>query len=98
MLLEEIDGDDIVVRVQATPERATDGARLADEIIAALSKVTEEHAMGQPDATRAHATGERPARDPRTGRGRRAHATASALAALTLDVCRARSGRRPSGG
>jgi small-conductance mechanosensitive channel len=43
VLLEEIDGDDVVVRVQATPERATDGARLADEIIAALSSVTGEH-------------------------------------------------------
>ncbi len=36
MLLEEIDGDSVVVRVQATPERRSDGARLADEIIAAL--------------------------------------------------------------
>jgi len=45
VLLEEIDGDDMVVRVQATPERATDGARLADEIIAALSSVTSEHSL-----------------------------------------------------
>jgi small-conductance mechanosensitive channel len=42
--LEEVDGDDLVVRVQATPEMAGDGARLADEIIAALSSVTGEHA------------------------------------------------------
>src|SRR5947209_354223 len=28
VLLEEIDGDDVVVRIQATPERANDGARL----------------------------------------------------------------------
>jgi small conductance mechanosensitive channel len=41
--LEEIDGDDVVVRVQATPERATDGAKLADEIIMALANVTGEH-------------------------------------------------------
>jgi small-conductance mechanosensitive channel len=41
--LEEVDGDDLVVRVQATPELAGDGARLADEIIAALSSVTGEH-------------------------------------------------------
>ena len=34
VLLEEIDGDDVVVRVQATPDRASDGAKLADEIIA----------------------------------------------------------------
>ena len=43
VLLEEIDGDDVVVRVQATPERAVDGARLADEIIATLAEVTGEH-------------------------------------------------------
>jgi small-conductance mechanosensitive channel len=43
VLLEEIDGDDVVVRVQATPERATDGAKLADEIITALANVTREH-------------------------------------------------------
>jgi small-conductance mechanosensitive channel len=45
VLLEEIDGEDVVVRVQATPERAFDGARLADEIIAALASVTTEHAL-----------------------------------------------------
>jgi len=43
VLLEEIDGEDVVVRVQATPERADEGARLADEIISALSAVTGEH-------------------------------------------------------
>jgi small-conductance mechanosensitive channel len=43
VLLEEIDGDKVVVRVQATPERHSDGARLADEIIAALVDVTGEH-------------------------------------------------------
>jgi small-conductance mechanosensitive channel len=45
VLLEEIDGDDVVVRVQATPDRAIDGANLADEIIAALASVTTEHAL-----------------------------------------------------
>jgi small-conductance mechanosensitive channel len=45
VLLEEIDGDEVVVRVQATPERADDGAALADEIIAALASVTDEHAL-----------------------------------------------------
>ncbi|MBV9418013.1 MAG: mechanosensitive ion channel family protein [Solirubrobacterales bacterium] len=43
VLLEEIDGDDVVVRVQATPDRADDGARLADEVIAALATVTGDH-------------------------------------------------------
>jgi small-conductance mechanosensitive channel len=43
VLLEEIDADDVIVRVQATPDRADDGAKLADEIIAALTAVTGEH-------------------------------------------------------
>ena len=47
VLLEEIDGDDVVVRVQATPERATDGARLADEVISALASVTQEHSLSR---------------------------------------------------
>jgi small conductance mechanosensitive channel len=41
--VEEIDGDEVVVRVQATPERASEGGRLADEVIAALASVTSEH-------------------------------------------------------
>jgi len=43
VLLQEIDGSDLVVRIQATPEHAKDGAQLADEIIAALASVTGEH-------------------------------------------------------
>jgi small-conductance mechanosensitive channel len=43
VLLEELDGDEVVVRVQATPDRAADGAPLADEIIAALAAVTSQH-------------------------------------------------------
>ena len=43
VLLEEIDGSEVVVRVQATPDRATDGAQLADEVIDALATVTGEH-------------------------------------------------------
>ncbi len=45
VLLEEIDGEDVVVRVQATPERAIDGAKLADQIIMTLSAVTGEHEL-----------------------------------------------------
>jgi small conductance mechanosensitive channel len=44
VLLEELEGSEVVVRVQATPEIADDGAKLADEIIAALASVTGEHA------------------------------------------------------
>ncbi len=50
VLLEEIDGQEVVLRIQAVPERAEDGAQLADEIIAALATVTDEHAtMADPD-------------------------------------------------
>lgn len=45
VVLEEIDGDDVVVRVRATPDRREEGAKLADEIIAALATVTGEHAL-----------------------------------------------------
>jgi small-conductance mechanosensitive channel len=50
VLLEEVDGDDIVVRIQATPELPDDGAKLADQIIAVLSSVTGRHDAvdGQP--------------------------------------------------
>jgi small-conductance mechanosensitive channel len=41
--LEEINGDSVVVRIQATPERHSDGARLADQIIVALVELTGEH-------------------------------------------------------
>ncbi len=44
VLLEEVDGDDVVVRIQATPEMSDEGAKLADEIMVALSSVTGEHA------------------------------------------------------
>lgn len=43
VLLEELDGDDLVVRVRATPARPVDGARLADEVVDALMTVTHEH-------------------------------------------------------
>jgi hypothetical protein len=47
VLLEEIDGEDVVIRVQATPERADEGAQLADEVIAALASVTGEHEVAR---------------------------------------------------
>jgi small conductance mechanosensitive channel len=45
VVLEEIDGDEVVVRVRATPDRRSEGAKLADEIIVALSSVTGEHPL-----------------------------------------------------
>jgi small conductance mechanosensitive channel len=65
VLLEQIDGDDLVVRVQATPDRPDDGAQLADEIIEALSSVTGEHPITavDGDGSRGGAAPERSARE-----------------------------------
>jgi small-conductance mechanosensitive channel len=52
VLLEEIDGQEIVLRIQATPERSGDGGKLADEIITALATVTDEHALPTVDDRR----------------------------------------------
>jgi small conductance mechanosensitive channel len=43
VVLEEIDGDAVVVRIRATPDERSQGANLADEIIAALQGLTGEH-------------------------------------------------------
>lgn len=51
VLLEEIDGDDVIVRVQATPDHREDGAQLADEIISALAHVTGEHEVADTRGT-----------------------------------------------
>jgi small conductance mechanosensitive channel len=40
--LEEIDADEVVVRIAATPVSDADGPRLADEILAAIAPVTRE--------------------------------------------------------
>jgi small-conductance mechanosensitive channel len=37
--LEEVDGDEVVVHILATPEIASDGPRLADEVLTAISEV-----------------------------------------------------------
>jgi len=54
VLLEEVDGADVVVRVQATPDRPDDGAKLADEVIQALSTVTGEHPVVERGGATAH--------------------------------------------
>lgn len=43
--LEEIDADEVVLRIQATPLSEDDGPRLADEVLAAVGAVTHD---GQP--------------------------------------------------
>jgi small conductance mechanosensitive channel len=40
--LEEIDSDEVVVRIAATPESDADGPRLADEVLSAIASVTRE--------------------------------------------------------
>jgi small conductance mechanosensitive channel len=52
VLLEEVDGDDVVVRVKATPELPSDGSRLTDEIMGVLASVTGEHDASHYDASR----------------------------------------------
>jgi small-conductance mechanosensitive channel len=42
--LEEIDSDEVVVRIAATPVSDADGPRLADEVLAAVAAVTREDA------------------------------------------------------
>jgi small conductance mechanosensitive channel len=41
--LEEVDAEEVVVRIAATPESGSDGTRLADEILAAVSQLTRGH-------------------------------------------------------
>ena len=40
--LEEVDRDEVIVRIAATPESERDGPKLADEILLAMSSVTRE--------------------------------------------------------
>ena len=50
--LEEIDADEVVVRIAATPESEADGPRLADEILAAIASVTREGLTEEREAAR----------------------------------------------
>jgi small-conductance mechanosensitive channel len=45
VVLEEIDGGEPIVRVQATPEDADDGVKLADQIITVLTGMTGQHSV-----------------------------------------------------
>jgi small-conductance mechanosensitive channel len=42
--LEQIEGDEVVMRIHAIPEHERDGARLADEILGAMTSIAGEHA------------------------------------------------------
>ena len=55
--LEEIDADEVVLRITATPEHESDGPRLADEILAAIAPIaregqTQERLIARTDAGR----------------------------------------------
>jgi small-conductance mechanosensitive channel len=43
--LQELDGDEVVVRISATPEHPAEGAQLADEILSAVSRFTRDGAV-----------------------------------------------------
>jgi small conductance mechanosensitive channel len=56
--LEEIDSDEVVVRITATPDNESDGPRLADEILAAISSLAEEGHTRERMLTRTNGDGD----------------------------------------
>jgi hypothetical protein len=42
--LEEVDRDEVIVRIAATPVSESDGPKLADEVLAAIGAVTRDGA------------------------------------------------------
>ena len=64
--VEEIDSDEIVVRIAATPAAESDGQRLADEILEAIAPITREGLTEERAAARARGDdGRRDERGPR---------------------------------
>jgi small conductance mechanosensitive channel len=66
IVLEEVDGDEVVVRILATPQLASDGPRLADEVLMAIHRVTASDIPGASDSS---AAGDRPASGGRPATG-----------------------------
>jgi small-conductance mechanosensitive channel len=60
--LEEIDSDEVVVRIAATPESEEDGPRLADEVLSAIASVTREGDTDERMAARVNRDHEDPVR------------------------------------
>ena len=58
ILLEEIDGDEVIVRIQATPERNSDGPKLASEVLAAVGPETRRVEDARPSPMTTTAPGE----------------------------------------
>ena len=50
IVLEELDGDEIVVRIEATPRVAAEGPKLANEILAAVGGIARDGANGANNA------------------------------------------------
>jgi small conductance mechanosensitive channel len=73
--LEEVDSDEVIMRIAATPESGSDGPKLADEILAAVAKITDGDELtngngnggGAPD--REHEDGEDPSKVAHTPSG-----------------------------
>ena len=55
--LQELDGDEIVVRISATPERPAEGAQLADEILTAVSRFTRDGGVAGRESAAAERNG-----------------------------------------
>jgi hypothetical protein len=51
--VEEVDADEVVVRIAATPAAESDGQRLADEILAAIAPFTRDGLTEEREAARA---------------------------------------------
>lgn len=81
--LEEVDSDEVVVRIAATPESGSDGPRLADEILAAVSKLAAVDDVSEApdnaadgagtDGDRDHSDGQQPAGRRLTSQSRGGH-------------------------
>ena len=46
IILEEIDGDEVIFRIEATPEQATEGPKLANEILLAVGGLARDGGNG----------------------------------------------------
>ena len=62
--LEEVDADEVVMRIAATPAAESDGPRLADEMLAAIAPVTRDGAWDSEPPPPEGGSGPRPHTDP----------------------------------
>jgi small conductance mechanosensitive channel len=87
--LEEMDADEVVVRIAATPESGSDGPKLADEILAAVSRLA---AVDQVETVERRSNGD----DEGDGDGR--HGPSGAQAQSRRSVPMAHGGSQQHGG